>query len=64
MAKLSELFDRTEFEDLLMTAEQCANTIWEMDYVDDMKEQFYQYEMTMYLTEEQEEILNRIATCG
>ena len=61
MATIQDMFDsKTEFEDLLSEAESQAESAWEMDFVDGLRDRFTAYGEKMYLTEKQEEILRRI----
>lgn len=62
MATIQDMFDSTtEFEDLLSEAETQAESAWEMDFVDGLRDRFTEYGEKMYLTEKQEDILRRIA---
>ena len=62
MGTIADMFDsETEFEDLLAEAEERAESRWEMDFVDGLRERFTGYGEKMYLSEKQEEILRRIA---
>jgi len=58
----NELFDsETEFDDLLLTAGQCAETDWEEGFVTDMKSRFERFGMMVYISEKQLDTLNKIA---
>lgn len=65
MSKVIDEFDsETEFEDLLLNADQQASTDWEMSFVEDMRDRFEQYGMNTYISDKQLETLNRIAGEG
>ena len=65
MSKVIDEFDSaTEFEDLLLNADQQASTDWEMSFVEDMRDRFEQYGMNTYISDKQLETLNRIAGEG
>lgn len=65
MSKVIDEFDsETEFEDLLLNADQQASTDWEMSFVEDMRGRFEQYGMNTYISDKQLETLNRIAGEG
>lgn len=50
-----------DFEDLLAEAENNAKGSWEEEFCDGIRDKFDEYGDKMYLSERQEEILQRIA---
>jgi len=50
-----------DFGDLLDEAKDNASGSWEENFVDDLRDKFEAYGDRMYLSEKQEEILQRIA---
>lgn len=61
MSTVADLSDPTEFEDLLTEAASASLSVWEMDFVDDLRERFDQYGERMFLSERQLEWLEQIA---
>jgi hypothetical protein len=61
MTTISDLYADSEFEDLLSEAENNASGTWEIDFVTDMRDKWEQYGHRMFLSDKQNEILNRIA---
>lgn len=62
MSQVKDEFDSaTEFEDLLLNAEQQASNDWEMTFVSDTRDRFEQYGLKTYISDKQLETLNRIA---
>jgi hypothetical protein len=59
---VADLFDDIdEFETLLSDAEAGADSDWETDFVDDLRNRYDEHGERMYLSERQLEILERIA---
>jgi hypothetical protein len=59
---VADLFDDIdEFETLLSDAEAGADSDWETDFVDDVRNRYDEHGERMYLSERQLEILERIA---
>jgi len=61
MSTVADKYEDNEFEDLLDTAESYAANGWEQQFVSDMQDKWQQYGRRMYLSDKQDEILNRIA---
>ena len=61
MSTVADKYEDNEFEDLLDTAASSAANGWEEQFVSDIRNKWEQYGARMYLSEKQEEILNRLA---
>ena len=59
---VKDRFTGNEFDDLLLTAEQCCETDCEAQFVSDMKSRYASYAGQMYISERQQDTLERIAT--
>ena len=59
--KVKDNYDEREFQDLLDSAEENASGNWEMTFVSDLQDKFEEFGTGMFLSEKQEDILNRIA---
>lgn len=59
--KVQDVYTEQEFIDLLDEAESNAKNSWEETFVSDMREKFNEYNVRMYISDKQDEILNRIA---
>ena len=57
-----DLYTDDEFEDLLSTAEETAESDWENGFVSDMRDKYGQYGRQMFITDKQSDILNKIAS--
>lgn len=53
--------DIDDFEELLELAESGAETDWEFEFTEDIREKFDKYRENMYLSDAQKESLERIA---
>lgn len=62
--KVSDTYTRQEFDDLLGQAEGNAKSTFEEEFTSDMRDKFDEFEAEMFLSEKQDEILNRIANKG
>lgn len=61
MTKVRDLYDEREFTDLLDEAEDNASGSWEKTFVSDMRDKFEEYGIGMFISDKQDEILQRIA---
>lgn len=62
MSTIKDLFDDvSEFEDLLTSAEDNAETGWEMNFVEETREKYETWGKKMFLSDKQLSILERIA---
>lgn len=61
MSTVADLYDDSEFEDLLSEAEANTANGWEEDFVTGIREKWDQYGRRMFLSDKQDEILKRIA---
>jgi len=61
MTKVRDNYDEREFQDLLDAAEENASGAWEKTFVSDMQDKFDEYGTGMFISDKQDEILNRIA---
>ena len=59
--KVQDLYDEDEFQSLLDDAEANASNDFESKFVSDMQDRWEQYGKRMYLSDNQKEILERIA---
>jgi len=59
--KVQDEYTEQEFLDLLDEAEANAKNTWEETFVSDMRDKFDEYNVRMFLSDKQDEILNRIA---
>jgi hypothetical protein len=59
--RVQDLYQTDEFEELLESARMNAANDWEESFVSDMKDRFDQYGRRMYLSEMQQQTLERIA---
>lgn len=59
--KVKDNYDEREFQDLLDAAEENASGNWEKTFVSDLQDKFEEFGTGMFLSEKQEDILNRIA---
>lgn len=59
--KVKDQYDEREFQDLLDEAEENASGNWEKTFVSDLRDKFEEFGTGMYLSEKQDDILNRIA---
>ncbi len=59
--KVQDIYDEDEFEGLLESARMNAANDWEEKFVADLKEKFDQYGIRMFISELQQEHLERIA---
>lgn len=59
--KVKDNYDEREFQDLLDSAEENASGNWEKTFVSDLQDKFEEFGTGMFLSEKQEDILNRIA---
>ena len=62
--KVSDRYSRLEFEDLIGEADSNAKGEWEETFVSDMQDKYEEFGGEMFLSEKQDEILNRIASKG
>ena len=53
--------DDDDFEELLASAEENASNEWEAEFVSSLQERYEQYGVNTYLSDKQDEVLNRIA---
>ena len=61
MSQVQEIYEDDEFESLLDDAERNAANDWEETFVSDLRGKFYEFGRRMYLSESQQEHLERIA---
>ncbi|MBK7490860.1 MAG: hypothetical protein IPI17_01830 [Nitrosomonas sp.] len=61
MSQVQEIYEDDEFESLLDDAERNAANDWEETFVSDLKSKFDEFGRRMYLSESQQEHLERIA---
>lgn len=61
MSKVRDSYDEREFKDILDAAEDNASGNWEETFVSDMRDKFDEYGLSMFLSDKQQEILERIA---
>ncbi|CAB4144049.1 hypothetical protein UFOVP456_18 [uncultured Caudovirales phage] len=62
MNAVADLYEATEFEDMLHSAESNAANAWEQDFVSGVREKWLLYGRRMFLSDKQDEILKRIAS--
>jgi DNA-binding MarR family transcriptional regulator len=60
--KLSEIFDREEFERMLQEATAKSQSIWEEGFVESVRDRYTRYRMNTFVSEKQLEILERISS--
>lgn len=61
MSRVQDHYDEADFEELLETARMNAANDWEERFVADMKDRYGQYGRRMFLSDSQQETLERIA---
>ena len=61
MSQVQEIYEDDEFESLLDDAERNAGNDWEETFVSDLRGKFDEFGRRMYLSESQQEHLERIA---
>jgi len=61
MSQVQEIYEDDEFESLLDDAERNAANDWEETFVSDLRGKFDEFGRRMYLSESQQEHLERIA---
>lgn len=59
--RVQDLYEKDEFEELLDNARMNAANDWEESFAADMKTRYEQYGRRMYLSDAQQEHLERIA---
>lgn len=59
--RVCDLYNDREFEDLLQEALGKASSDWENDFVSDMVDKFNEHRNDMFLSDLQDDHLNRIA---
>lgn len=59
--KVQDIYSEIEFSDLLDEAESNAANNWEENFVSDLKSKFNEYGIRMFLSESQQDHLERIA---
>jgi hypothetical protein len=64
MTKVRDLYDEIEFQDLLDEADDNASGSWEQTFVSELRTKFEEYGTGMFISDKQDEILNRIANGG
>jgi len=64
MDRVSDHYTRVEFEDLLDEAESNARAGFEQGFVSDIRDKYDEYGPEMFLSDKQNEILERIAERG
>lgn len=62
MSQVQDNYDDDEFESLLSEAAMNSANDWECQFVADMRDKFEEYGRRMYLSESQQEHLERIAS--
>lgn len=60
--KVQDIYSEIEFSDLLDEAENNAANAWEENFVSDLRGKFNEYGIRMFLSESQQEHLERIAS--
>ena len=60
--RVQDLYDERDFEELLESAQANAANDWEETFVRDMKAKYEEFGRRMYLSDAQEEHLERIAS--
>lgn len=58
---IEDVYERYEFEDILESARMNAGTDWDEEFVKDMKARYDQWGMRAFLSDAQQEQLERIA---
>lgn len=62
MAQMVEdLYTKIEFQDLLDEADANASGTWEENFVSDLSDRYEEHGLRMFLSDKQNDILNRIA---
>lgn len=61
MSRVQDHYTENDFEELLETARMNAANDWEEQFVADMKDRYDQYGRRMFLSDNQQETLERIA---
>ncbi len=64
MSKVQDFYEDDEFEDLLSSASARVANKWEDDFVTSLDEKWQEFGRRMYLSDKQQEILERIANDG
>lgn len=59
--KVQDIYSEIEFSDLLDEAESNAANSWEETFVSDLRAKFNEYGIRMFLSESQQDHLERIA---
>lgn len=59
--RVQDLYEEKEFEELLEDARMNAANDWEESFVADMKARYGQYGRRMFISDAQQELLERIA---
>ena len=59
--RVQDLYEEKEFEDLLEDASMNAANDWEESFVADMKDRYTEYGRRMFISDAQQEHLERIA---
>lgn len=59
--RVQDLYDEDDFEDLLEDARMNAANDWEESFVADMKGRYSEYGRRMYISDAQNDLLERIA---
>ena len=58
---VADFYDYEEFEELLERADFSAIGEWEMNFVADMIDKFEQYGLNTYISDKQQEMLEKLA---
>ena len=61
MSRVQDHYEESEFEELLESARMNAANDWEEQFVADMKDRYGQYGRRMFISDSQQETLERIA---
>lgn len=61
MSRVQDRYDEADFEELLESARMNAANDWEETFVADMKDRYGQYGRRMFISDSQQETLERIA---
>ena len=62
MSRVQDHYEEDEFEELLDSAAMNAANDWEEQFVADMKDRYGQYGRRMFISDAQQEALERIAS--
>ena len=60
--KVEDIYTNYEFEDLLDEAYDNASGRWEENFVSDIRDRYDEHGIRMFLSEKQDEILQKIAS--